>query len=556
VDITLCGPYPNSVRRFACRPPEFTYGEYRYGSDQDRHHIEVKGIVKGISARQQGDTYQERAFWLKACRLFQRHTKVAQVGYEITDLPHFDDVAVFYSEPILDAHGESISADYYQLKWHVDYAGSLTCDAMIDPSFVGSKQTSLLQGLYKAVTTSTTQSQCARFNFVTTWSIRNDNILAKLVGGRDGEIRLEKLFGSNSSNPFRRLRQKWSDHLGVDEDELRSVLARLRICASSFSLDRLTRTLSNNLVTAGLCPIEYGRRSNPYDSLIKRLHAEGRSMFSMKDIQNICEQEELWVGTDIDHDTPLVGIRSFLRFAEHMEDEVDHMLDLVSLFDGRQIEAEEYWNAEVGPRIHEFITGTVAPLGRFRLQLSAHSSIAFATGYELNPKSGVEVSLLQNSAGGSSVWKIPVNSMARREDLWRVSERDVNPEGCDVGIVLSVTHNACPEVLDYVKGHLPQIGRMLMFTVQPDIGPTSVTDGHHAWRLAQEVVNVVREIRPQHASTGQLHVFGAAPNGLTFFLGRLACSLGPIQLYEHEFETNQPVRYRQSLSLSPTLPSK
>ena len=152
------------------------------------------------------------------------------------------------------------------------------------------------------------------------------------------------------------------------------------------------------------------------------------------------------MGTEIDHDTPLVGIRSFLRFAEHMEDEVDHnhMLDLVSLFDGRQIQAPEHWNAEVGPRIHEFITGTIAPLGRFRLQLSAHSSIAFATGYELNPKSGVEVSLLQNSAGGSSVWEIPVNSVARREDLWSVSELDRQPgRGCDIGIVLSVTHNAC-----------------------------------------------------------------------------------------------------------------
>jgi len=508
--------------------------------------------VKGISARQQGDNYQERAFWLKACRLFQKHTKVAQVGYEIADVPHFDDVAVFYSDPIPDTHGESISTDYYQLKWHADYAGSLTCDAMIDPSFVGSKKTSLLQGLHKAVTTTSAQSQCARFNFVTTWGIRDDNILAKLVGGRDGEIRLAKLFGSNSSNPFRKIRQKWSDHLDVDEDELQAVLARLRICASSFSLDRLTRILSNSLVSAGLRPIEYDKRSNPYESLIRRLHAEGRSTFSKTDIQSICEQEDLWMGTDIDLDTPLVGIRSFLRFAEHMEDEVDHMLDMVSLFDGRQIQVPEHWNAEVGPKIHKFIAGTIVPLGRFQLQLSAHSSIAFATGYELDPKSGVEVSLLQNSAGGSSVWEIPVNSVARREDLWRVSVRDVNPEGCDVGIVLSVTHNACPEVLDYVQRHLPQLGRMLIFAIQPDVGPTSIDDGHHAWSLAQEVVNVVQENRPRHATMGQLHVFGSAPNGLMFFLGRLARSLGPIQLYEHEFESHQPIRYRQSLSLPPT----
>lgn len=490
-------------------------------------------------------------FWRYACRLFRRHTKVAQVGYEIADIPHFDDISVVYSEPIPDTRGESISADYYQFKWHVDQAGSLTCDAMIDPSFMNSQRTSLLQRLHEAVTTTTTRSQCGRFNFVTTWGVLQSDALAKLISGRDNEIRLDTLFDSGSAKRFKRLRQKWSAHLGVDEVELRRTLACLRLYVNSPSLDALTRTLSDDLASVGLCPIECGKRSNQYDSLIERLHAEGRRMFTAEDIQNICEQENLWMGTDIDHDTPLVGIRSFLRFAEHMEDEVDHLLDMVSLFDGRQILASEYWNTEVGSRIHEFISGTIVPLGRFQLQLSAHSSIAFTTGYELDPKSGVEVSLLQNSAGGSSVWEIPVNSVARRENLWKVSEFDVNQEGCDVGIVLSVTHNACTEVLDYVQGHLPQIGRMLVFTVQPDVGPASVTDGYHAWDLAREVVSVVREKCPQHAAMGPLHVFGAAPNGLMFFLGRLARSLGPIQLYEHEFESNQPIRYRQSLSLPP-----
>ena len=50
--------------------------------------------MRAVSARQQGDTYQERAFWLKACRLFERHTKVARVGYEVPDVPHFDDIVV------------------------------------------------------------------------------------------------------------------------------------------------------------------------------------------------------------------------------------------------------------------------------------------------------------------------------------------------------------------------------------------------------------------------------------------------------------------------------
>ena len=536
---------------------EIRQPQVNHSTERDRllgHHSRIPlshrsdGLRKGISARQQGEAYQKRAFWLKACRLFRPHTKVAQVGYEINGVPHFDDIAVVYSKPILDARGESISADYYQVKWHADQAGSLTCDAMTDPSFMGSKQTSLLQRLHEAVTTSTTQSQCGRFNFVTTWGVDAGDPLAKLVSGRDGEVRLDVLFGSSPSNRFHRLRQKWSEHLRVNEDELKQILSHLRVCASSFSLDRLTRTLSDNLASVGLCPIECDKRSNPYDSLIERLHAEGRVTFTAADIQSFCEKEELWVGSNVDHDDPLVGIRSFLRFAEHMEDEADHLLDMVSLFDGRQILTSEYWNTKVGPRIHEFITGTAAPLGRFRLQLSTHSSIAFAAGYELDPKSGIDVSLLQNSAGGTSIWGIPDGTAAHQENLWKVSELDVNPKGCDVGIVLSVTHNACAEVLDYVQGHLPQLGRLLVFSVQPDVGPTSVADGNHAWGLAQEVVRVVREKRPRRTAMGSLHLFSAAPNGVMFFLGRLARSLGPIQLYEHEFDADWPVSYRQSVS--------
>ena len=77
----------------------------------------------------------------------------------------------------------------------------------------------------------------------------------------------------------------------------------------------------------------------------------------------------------------------------------------------------------------------------------------------------------------------------------------------------------------------------------------AVKDGNHAWRLAQEVVKIVRERHPQRTPMSPLHVFSAAPNGLAFFVGRLARSLGPIQLYEHAFESDWLTRYRKSLSL-------
>ena len=505
--------------------------------------------MRAVTARQQGDTYQGRAFWLEACRLFERHTKVARVGCEIDDVPHFDDIAAVYSEPIRDAHGELVSADYYQIKWHVDQGGALTCNALTDPSFVGSKSTSLLQRLHEAAKTTSARSESARFNFVTTWSIPADDALAKLVSGRDGELRLDVLFGQSKSHRFSRVIDRWSDDLDVGDEELRRVLARLRICANSYSLDQLTRTLSDHMARVGLRAVSHGSRANPYDSLIERLLSEGRNMFTAQEIQSICRQEGLWTGPESGYDAPLVGIRSFLRFAEHMEDEVDHLLDLADLFDGRQISAPEYWNTEVGPKIREFMTRSVAPLSQCRLYLSAHSSIAFAAGYELDPKSGIQASLVQNTASGRLIWELSPGASTSHTNPWGVSEISANPEGGDVGIVLSVTHDASSEVLAHVRDHIPQLGQLLVFTIEPDIGPMAVKDGNHAWRLAQEVVKIVRERHPQRTPMSPLHVFSAAPNGLAFFVGRLARSLGPIQLYEHAFESDWLTRYRKSLSL-------
>ncbi len=238
--------------------------------------------MKAVSARQQGDTYQGRAFWLEACRLFERHTKVARVGCEIDDVPHFDDIAAVYSEPIRDAHGELVSADYYQIKWHVDQGGALTCNALTDPSFVGSKSTSLLQRLHEAAKTTSARSESARFNFVTTWSIPADDALAKLVSGRDGELRLDVLFGQSKSHRFSRVIDRWSDDLGVGDEELRRVLARLRICANSCSLDQLTRTLSDHMARVGLRAVSHGSRANPYDSLIERWKTRSTTCWTLQ----------------------------------------------------------------------------------------------------------------------------------------------------------------------------------------------------------------------------------------------------------------------------------
>ena len=504
-------------------------------------------MAKAVSARQHGDIYQARAFWNKACRLFQPHSKVAKVGYEVEDVPHFDDVAVLYKPGVLDARGEPLSADYYQIKWHTDQSDSISCDSLTDPRFINSRTTSLLQRLKEAFDVVADQDQDARLNFVTTWGVKSEDPMGRLISGMDGELRLDVLFGATSGR-MRRVREQWAEHLSVDTKTLRRILSRLRLCINSVSLVHLNKDVNDRMATAGFKPVEYGKRANPYDGLIMRLSAEGKIYFNSQDIQEICEGEGLWQGTiSYDHSVPTVGVRSFRRFTDHLEDETTHLLDLLRIFDGRHIRLHDSWNSDVAPAVQRFVNGSVIPLENCRIHLDCHGSIAFAMGYELDPKSGVRAAPIQKTAEGKQIWTM--DSVKPDTAGWKQSEIQINSQGVECGVALSVTHAISEDVAIFATNHLPRLGRLLSLAVEPQIGPTSVRGGPHAWRLAEESIKAIRSWSGYRERKGPLHLFFAAPNGLAFFTGRLARSLGPIYLYEHDFESGTPGAYQAAISL-------
>ena len=86
---------------------------------------------------------QLRYFWLQMCRLFQTHTKVATVGYEVADARAFDDVVVSYNPPVNNDRGGVITTDYFQLKFHVSQDDAIRFDSLMDPQFIGATRDSL-----------------------------------------------------------------------------------------------------------------------------------------------------------------------------------------------------------------------------------------------------------------------------------------------------------------------------------------------------------------------------------------------------------------------------
>jgi hypothetical protein len=510
-------------------------------------------MAKAITARMQGDDYQARWFWIQVCRLFADRSKVTRVAYEKDNVKSFDDVAVYYGDEMFDEEGYALSADYYQVKFHVAAAGAFTCEGMMDPAFINASTFSILHRLKNAQQCYAPDGVGCRFILYTPWSIHPDNPIAQIYSLTDGRIIWERLADGGPRSQMGKIRTAWRTHLGINTDEeLRLVLRPLRIFQGP-TLIQLQNTLNDKLRLAGLVPVDDGLLSHPYDELTRKLLQTGRTELMRADIEDICKRERLWVGHRMpEPDAYRVGIRSFLRWAEHLEDETDAMLCLLKYFDGRKIKSPELWQSQALSELSQFISATFRGHQRYHLHLHTHSSLAFAAGYCLDSKAGVDVAPIQATSAGREIWR-PDTSIGHNADpTWTFTEEFVSDSGLDTVIALSVTHNVLEDVRTYASQSLHQVRRIISCIVPPGPSNQAVRDGTHAKLLANQLAAYFKTSRTNKERQGQLHIFAAAPNALVFFLGQLARSFGSCILYEYAFETNALGAYQPSLSFPPT----
>lgn len=509
-------------------------------------------MAKAVAARMHGDDYQARVFWLNVCRLFEDRSKVSAVEIEAECVKSLDDVAVHYVAGMLDADGSSLSADYFQVKFHVASDGALTWEALIDPAFINAASVSLLKRIHDAKCQYAPDGTGARFVVYSPWTTHPDDELARLVSKTDGHIRCDLLMEGGPKSAMGRVRSAWCTHLGLTtEDELLRTLAPIRI-ETGPTMSDLGNRLNDKLQLAGLRPVEAGVLLHPYDALAKKLVQNGRTKVTRQTVETLCRTEGLWVGASLlAPDARRIGIRSFLRFAEHLEDETDEMLCLLQHFEGRATVEPDGWDVSVVPKIVAFLSRAVQPGRPYLIYLPAHGTIAFVAGWCLDPKSGANVTLVQTGLRGRELWQQPPAGTPQPTDIdWRVSSIRLAAGGTDVAVAISATHNIERDVALYAKEHLPAVGRIVHYAL-PAIGPTSIQDAPHAAFLAQRLAHALKTLRAPQEQMGTLHVFFAMPNALAFFLGQLSRGFGRLVLYEFAYEAGAPGAYSSSASLPP-----
>jgi hypothetical protein len=248
-----------------------------------------------------------------------------------------------------------------------------------------------------------------------------------------------------------------------------------------------------------------------------------------------------------------LGVRSINGWGKDMGSRNDKVLDLTSYFEGRRIKDKAWWQKKIFPELRDFLTSHVDERRPLLLDFAAHSSIAFAAGWLLEPKSGLDVRVRQRTGNvGEFEWS-PQDGSDPSETLWlEGADRGIDSTAPDLAVALSVSQPGIADEAEvFIRNQGLPVGRMIDATIFPEPSGNSVRGGAHALRLAQALQPRI-QMRFPHERGGRVHFFCSGPNALIVYLGQLASSLGKLALYEYPFQAeNSYGRYQKSIELPP-----
>ncbi|PLY12864.1 MAG: hypothetical protein C0631_15510 [Sedimenticola sp.] len=500
-------------------------------------------MANTTTAIHNGFNYQARIFWLHAFKLLRPETHVHEVIFESASPKGFDDVVVLYDTPIPRGGTERITEECYQIKWHVSAGGRFGFEHLTDPQFISAKSVSLLQRLRDAVTR---KPDGSAFVFLTTDRIADSDPLSGLISKNDHSILLEKLFSTRTDNSLMgSVRACWRKHLKLESDQqLKPILSKLRIFDGYRSLEELRQEVNTNAVAVGLKPDNDARSDFRYDDLAQKLNGRKIDTFNRGNLVEVAKEEGLWVGTPIEPvGSLLIAIHSFLGLATDLVSaEQDNTLHLNHLFRQRYLEEGREWQADIKPLVESFLTDMAHRSSDLRLVMNAHASIAYLAGTVYHVKSGIHLELMQKGiVGGLRAWCADDRTAG---DALKITNNTLGGSP-DIAVGISITQSVEAHMQRYIDASLPSVGHMV--TAMPHSGPGQqcISGGQHSSKLAQQLAQFIREVKIDNFGA-TVHVFAACPNSFLFYLGQQHQWIGPVIVYEFDFDGQGNKGYQPS----------
>ncbi len=487
-------------------------------------------MATSIGARHAGENLQALLFFIEACKLLQDYECVKEVGFEVRDAPGFDDISVTYTKPIPDDCGGLTALDFVQVKFHVYDNKLVTSDDIIDPIFIGATSESLLKKTIRLQQKYAPQGTGCRIILRQPCRIDPDDPLIDLVDQRAGTLKLAVLFKGGDRSRMGRLRKKWREHLGVDDNVLRLALMPLRMPINTEALIDVKSRLNNCLQNVGLKPVDATQSFNPYEQLGWKLaSAKGEVKLDKDGLIQLMKEQNLYCGPPL-NTLPIrrLGLKSFSKYSNQTKRKTDNHYSCVDLFNNRQIRDPDNWNSQIYPELISFFESEIHPGDNICLYLDCHYSIVYAAGHE-SAISGVKVWPEQFGIP----WIVSDNPVRLFDTLWRITNHRYQ-KGEDIAVAVSVSQTIREDVMRAIKNLDLPIGLLVEANVLPKVSRQAVVGADHAYLLAQDLMQHLQKMSAINARRGCIHLFVSIPKALMFFMGQEGRTLPRVQLYEYE----------------------
>lgn len=508
-------------------------------------------MANAVAPRIEGDEYQSLCFWYFASLMLSKDF-IEKICYESDDVEFVDDIIVFYKESGVDAGGWKSMVDYFQVKYHVDNRNRYNCDALIDPNFSNSKK-SMLQRFYDAYE----QINELGFNYfrmflISNWDWDQNDPLYQAIRESDGSLP-NCFFEQNKNQPIGKIRESWKEHLKIDDKVLIPFAKKLRFQINQFGRRNYSDLVMSKLENAGLVVPDDRQVANIYSSITRKLVMDKVHTITKESLIKICEENGLLKERHNEHeDLIVIGIRSFIRFAERIEDECDSHICVSKHFSVRSLRSGVDWNDDIANDVKAYLNRSdLVKLARKRdmyIMLECHGSIAFLAGYLLPRKSGANIFPIQKGIE-TMAWKPDAGNTNISADWgWERREIDLNSGAHDNAIAISITHDISVDVQKYIEVSSIPVRSIICLRNKLGVGPKNIEGAEHAIHLGDKVLEELSCINRDNPGS-VTHIFCSAPNGFMFYLGRGGDALGSIQLYEFDFTNEQNRSYSPSIKL-------
>lgn len=494
-----------------------------------------------VAARSFGDDYQGMIFWKYINLMLKKDSDIRWIGYEYSALKSFDDIVVDYKNE-QRFHEDFVNTDYIQVKFHMRQSDFFTLDNLLDPNFINATTNSLMHNIVAAYKKLGDNFNGSRFIIYSLWDIDQSDELYNLISNVDNSFEVDRIFdGKTIKSKMGGIRKRFCDILSITEDELFTILKQTCIYHGREGIAELRGILNNEFSYNGLKRLQESKDTNPYIDMIRSWNKSGIHRFDRDYILRQCKKEGM-----LEHytDEIAIAIRSFKRHTEGIKERTTEMLDLVEYFDGRFLKKAYNWN-DIFVQLDSFVEKKLKKNIEYHIELEAHLSIAFTAGRILNSKSGLKTIPVQKTVNGLCNWEIAAKD-EQNYDIFKISNELLNKDGQDTVVDISISNDIRDEVMNYLQDNNFLINTAYHF-ILPSVGNNSISNGHHAWLLANQINEVIGK-RNGNIKRGILHIFVSSPTALMFNLGKLSMSYGKIQLYEYDFQNIRTGTYYQTIT--------